>query len=169
VPPAGVAAAIRQRVTSIDRDLRVPRLRTMNEVVDARMKTPRFNLVLFLGFGGAALLLAALGTYALLSYLVAQRTREIGIRLAIGAAPSQVLRAVIGRGLVLAGAGAMFGLAATLALGRSVSSLVVGVSPHDPPTLLATVGVLLVVAAIACAWPAWRASRLNPALTLTAE
>jgi putative ABC transport system permease protein len=169
VPPASVAAAIRARIKAVDSDLRVGGVRTMQEVVDSRMKAPRFNLVLFLSFGGAALLLAALGTYALLSYLVAQRTREIGIRLAMGAAPSRVLRAVIGRGLMLAGAGSLLGLVATLALGKSVSTLVVGVSPHDPLTLSATVGVLLLVSTVACAWPAWRASRVDPAVTLGAD
>jgi len=154
---------------SIDRDLDVKRIRTMQEIVDSRMKAPRFNLVVLFSFGTAALVLAAIGTYALLSYLVAQRTREIGIRLALGADPGRVRRGVIGRGLALACAGATIGLIATLALGRAVSTLVVGVSPRDPLTLAATVVLLLLVALVACAWPAWRASRVNPALVLGAE
>jgi len=169
VPAASVAPSIRARVNSIDRDLDVKRIRTMQEIVDTRMKAPRFNLVLLFSFGTAALVLAAIGTYALLSYLVAQRTREIGIRLALGADPGHVRRGVIARGLSLACAGATIGLVATLALGRAVSTLVVGVSPRDPLTLAMTVVVLLLVALVACAWPAWRASRVNPALVLGAE
>ncbi len=169
VPAASVAPSIRSRLQSIDRDLDVKRIRTMQEIVDNRMKAPRFNLVLLFSFGTAALLLAAIGTYALLSYLVAQRTREIGIRLALGADPGRVRRGVIARGLTLACAGATIGLVATLALGRTVSTLVVGVSPRDPLTLATTVVVLLLVSLVACAWPAWRASRVNPALVLGAE
>jgi ABC-type antimicrobial peptide transport system permease subunit len=138
-PRRAVAPSIRARVNSIDRDLDVKRIRTMQEIVDTRMKAPRFNLVLLFSFGTAALVLAAIGTYALLSYLVAQRTREIGIRLALGADPGHVRRGVIARGLSLACTGATIGLVATLALGRTVSTLVVGVSPRDPLTLAMTV------------------------------
>jgi putative ABC transport system permease protein len=169
VPAASVAPAIRARVKAIDRDLEVNSIRTMQDLVDSRMKTPRFNLVLLLSFSVAALLLAAIGTYALLSYLVAQRTREIGIRLALGADRGQVLRSVISRGVSLALAGAAIGIVAALVLGRTVSTLVVGVSPRDPVTLGSTVVILLIVALVACAWPAWRASRVDPVLVLSAE
>ena len=169
ISAASVAPAIRARIKAVDRDLEVNSIRTMQDLVDSRMKAPRFNLVLLLSFSVAALALAAIGTYALLSYLVAQRTREIGIRLALGADPGQVLRAVVSRGLLLALAGAAIGIVAALFLGRAVSTLVVGVSPRDPLTLASTVLVLLVVAVAACAWPAWRASRVNPAMVLGAE
>ena len=169
VPAASVAPAIRSRVKAMDRDLEVRTIRTMQEIVANQMKAPRFNFVLLASFGLAALALAAIGTYALLSYLVAQRTREIGIRIALGAEPGNVLRGVVSRGLVLAGAGAVIGLLATLALGRMVSTLVVGVSPRDPLTLASTVLTLLVVAIAACVVPAWRASRVNPVMVLGAE
>jgi putative ABC transport system permease protein len=169
VSAASIAPAIRSTIKAIDRDLDVRTIRTMQDLVASQMRAPRFNFVLLASFGIAALVLAAIGTYALLSYLVAQRTREIGIRLALGADPTKVLRGVVARGLALAGSGAAIGLVATLALGRSVATLVVGVSPRDPLTLAGTVLVLLVVAIVACAWPAWRASRVNPAMVLGAE
>jgi putative ABC transport system permease protein len=169
VPASTVAPVIRARVKALDRDLEVRTIRTMQDIVANQMKAPRFNFILLASFGLAALALAAIGTYALLSYLVAQRTREIGIRMALGAEPWNVLRGVVSRALVLAGAGAAIGLVATLALGRVVSTLVVGVSPRDPLTLAATVLTLLIVAVAACVWPAWRASRVNPLLVLGAE
>jgi predicted permease len=169
VPAGIVMPAIRSRIKAIDRDLEVRTIRTLGDLVANQMKAPRFNFILLASFGASALFLAAIGTYALLSYLVAQRTREIGIRLALGAEPGKVLLNVVTRGLTLAGMGAAIGLIATLALGRTVSTLVVGVSPRDPLTLALTVLVLFAVALVACAWPAWRASRVNPVMVLGAD
>ncbi|MGH7616988.1 MAG: ABC transporter permease [Gemmatimonadaceae bacterium] len=169
VSQAAVAAAIRSRVRAIDRDLEVKTIRTMDDVVDRHLEASRFDFVLISSFAAAALVLAAIGTYALLSYFVAERTREIGIRMALGANAGRVRREIASRGLALAASGVAIGLAATLALGRTVASIVAGVSSHDPMTLIAAAAALLLVATLACVWPAWRASRVDPALVLTAE
>jgi putative ABC transport system permease protein len=120
-------------------------------------------------FGIAALFFAGVGTFGLLSYLVSQRTREIGIRYALGAQRRDVILAVVGRGLLLAGLGTSIGLAVTLAAGGAMRALVVGVSVSDVPTLAATTLVLLVVAVTACLVPALRASRVNPIVALNSE
>ena len=169
VPPGTVAGAIRSAVTAIDGDLDARRITTMHEQMDRELASPRFYATLIVTFGAVALLLAAIGTYGLLAYTVTLRRREIGIRLAIGARRGDVVRDVAYRGLRMVGAGLAVGLSAYIALGRSLASLAPGIPPHDPWTLAATTGVLLVVALAACAMPAWRASRVDPAMTLGAE
>jgi ABC-type antimicrobial peptide transport system permease subunit len=115
------------------------------------------------------LLFAAIGTYGLLSYVVSQRTREIGIRLALGAEPARILAAVVRGGLLLALPGVVVGLVLTLMAGRFMRSLVVGVSLTDPVTLGGAGVLLLIVAAVACFIPGWRASRVDPVVTLTSD
>jgi predicted permease len=166
VPPAGVAAAITARMKAVDRDLEARGIETLPEQMSRALTTPRFTMLLVTGFGAAALILAAIGTYGLLSYVVSQRRREIGIRLALGARPGQVLRSVVRRAVTLASAGVCVGLAATLIGGRAIRSLVVGVPWYDPATLAASACILLAVAAVAALVPALRASRVDPLTTL---
>jgi ABC-type antimicrobial peptide transport system permease subunit len=112
------------------------------------------------------LLLAAIGTYGVLSYMVAERRREIGIRMALGAAQSNVLTQVMKQGVVLTTIGIVAGLAGAFALNRLIASLLFGVQPTDAPTMVAVVATITSVAAVACWLPAWRASRLDPNIVL---
>src|SRR6185503_15275148 len=121
------------------------------------------------GFAGAALLIAALGVYGMLSYSVSSRLREIGVRLALGAAPDRMVRFVLGEGLRLAALGVLIGLAAALAAGRVTRSVVVEVSPADPRILGAVAAAMLAVAAVAALLPARRASAVDPMVVLRQE
>lgn len=118
------------------------------------------------GFAGLALLLAAIGTYGVLSYMVAERRREIGIRMALGADQSSVLSNVMKQGLTLTSIGIVVGLAGAFALNRRISSLLFGVQPTDTTTLVGVVATITLVAAVACLVPAWRASRTDPNVVL---
>lgn len=169
VAPAMLETQLRSRMKDIDRDMGMSTIRTMPEILDGQLNTPRFEMLLLQSFGLLALVLAAVGTYGLLAYLVALQRREIGIRLAIGAQRNQIVGAVLARGLRLAGLGIAAGLLAFLTLGRWVASLAPGVSMRDPGTLAVTSLVLAGVAAVACAVPAIRAGRVDPAMTLGAE
>lgn len=169
VPPATVVATIRARLAAIDGDLQPGGVATLAERRDRELLRPRFTVVLVTSFGLAALVLAAIGTYGLLAYLVSQRTRELGIRLALGAQRAQIVGMVLRLGGVLAVVGLSLGLAATLVLGTAMRDLVSGVSTRDPLMLGASGVVLLLVSLVACAVPAWRASRVDPLATLGAE
>jgi ABC-type antimicrobial peptide transport system permease subunit len=126
-------------------------------------------MLLVSAFGVAALFFAGVGTFGLLSYLVSQRTREIGIRYALGARRRDILLAVVGRGVALAALGTGIGIAVTLATGGALRALVVGVSVSDAATLATTALTLLLVAVVACLLPALRASRVNPVIALNSE
>jgi predicted permease len=169
LPPASLAAAITARLKSIDSDLEPGSMRPYSELISRQLTRPRFTMLLLVAFGGAALLLAAVGVYGLLAYVVSMRSREIAIRLALGAQRSQVLADVVARGFRLAALGSVVGVGAALALGRTLTTLVSGVSSRDPFTLAGSVVVLLAVAIGACLIPARRASRLDPAAVLSAE
>ena len=134
-----------------------------------RLKTPRFDMAVLLTFAVAALVLAAIGTYGLFAYHIARRTREIGIRIALGAAPRTILGAVVRDGLMLGLLGIGFGVAASLMLSRVVRGLVAGISTIDPIALGASALVLILIALAACLAPARRASSVDPAVTLAAE
>jgi ABC-type antimicrobial peptide transport system permease subunit len=152
-----------------DRAVPVVRLRDMNEVFAESIRRPRLLAQLLGGFAGLALLLAAIGTYGVLSYMVAERRREIGIRMALGAERGVVLGQVLRQGLTLAGVGVAAGLAGAFVLTRLVASLLFGVKPTDPMTIAAVVGTIAAVAAIASLLPAWRASRVDPIVVLRDE
>ena len=169
VTPASVAGVIRSRVRAIDRDLDPASVRTMPELMVSELKKPKFTMLLVVAFGGAALLLAAIGTYSVLSFVVSQRTREIGIRLALGAQRREIIGDVAGAGLTLVGGGLAIGFVGSMIAGRALRGLVAGVSVGDPLTLVATTVVLVVVAAAACVLPAWRASRVDPLTALRTE
>jgi ABC-type antimicrobial peptide transport system permease subunit len=133
------------------------------------MTYPRFRAVVFGAFAGIALLLAAAGLYGVLSQMVAQRRQEIGVRMALGARPVQVLRLVLVAGGVPVLSGLMLGLAGAVVLGRWSEALLYGVTPTDPGTIAAVVLILVLSAAVAIALPARRAARTNPIETLRAE
>jgi putative ABC transport system permease protein len=144
-------------------------VRPMAEVIGSSIAQPRFRTTLLSLFGAAALLLAAIGIYGVLAYTVAQQTREIGIRMALGANPGKVLRLVLGRGLRLAGFGTAIGILAALMLTQLLNSLLFGVSATDPVTFAAVAGLLLGVALLACYVPARRAMRVDPMVALRYE
>jgi predicted permease len=164
-PAPGVMASAPRILREIDPALPVE-VGTIEDAFDAALRGRRFNLTLIAAFGVVALGLAVLGTYGLIGYLVAQRTREIGIRLALGAAPSSVVRLIAGRGARLAGAGLIVGLGASLLLTGAVRGLLFAVSPTDPLSLASVAAVTAAAVVLASLVPAWRAARLSPIDTL---
>jgi putative ABC transport system permease protein len=167
--PMSLASPIRAQITDLDRDLVATSVETMEQRIAETTSGERIMTWLLGVFGGLALLLAALGVYAVISYSVIERTKEIGIRMALGARPAQVLRMVIRQGLRLAGAGVAIGLAAAWGLTQLLSDLLFGVEPTDLPTFLSLCAVLAAVAAAACYIPARRATQVDPLVTLKYE
>jgi putative ABC transport system permease protein len=167
--PMSLATAVRHEVASIDPNLPVAAIRPMTEVVAGAASTPRFTGLLLGLFATLALTLAAIGIYGVLAYLVSQRTREIGIRMAIGADRTAVLGLVISRGLWLALGGVAVGLAVSFVVARFVGSLLYQVQPIDPVTFVAVPVVLTIVALIASAVPARRAMQVDPMTALRTE
>ena len=169
LPPEELAASIRQAVTSLDRDVPVFSVQPMEKYVDQATEQSRLNMTLLALFGALALVLSSLGIYGVLSYVVSGRTQEIGIRMALGATRGDVLRLIVGYGMALAVTGIAIGLAASWAITRSLSSLLVGVSPHDPGTFTGIALLLVAIALIASYLPGRRATRVDPMITLRAE
>ena len=141
----------------------------MRDLVADDLAQPRFTMLLLASFAAAALLLAAIGLYGVIAFSVVQRTQEIGVRLALGARQSDVLRLVMRRGMLLTATGLAIGMTAALALGQVVGGLLYGVTSHDPATLLAVALFLAAVAMLATYLPARRASRVDPMVALRAE
>jgi predicted permease len=166
LPPATLRTTLDAIVREADASVPIVRLREMEDVFEASIERPRLLAQLLGGFAMLALLLAAIGTYGVLSYMVAERRREIGIRMALGADQGSVLSQVMKQGLVLTSIGIAIGLAGAFALNRVIASLLFGVQPTDPATLAAVVATITLVAAIACWLPAWRASRVDPNIVL---
>jgi len=167
--PAFLETALRTRLASIDSELRLSRTSTMDQLISSSLKRPRFNLVLLGIFAGSALLLAAVGIYGVMSYMVEQQTREIGIRTALGARRSDILKLVIGRGLAMALVGVGIGVLAAFALTRFLASLLYGVTVADPLTFTGVAFLLLLVVAFACYLPARRATKVDPLVALRYE
>jgi putative ABC transport system permease protein len=163
---ASLAPAVRDAIWSVDKDQPIVRVATMDDLLDASAAERRFALILFEAFALAALVLAAAGIYGVLAGHVAERTREIGVRSALGATRGNILGLVLRQGLLLAAIGVVIGLAGAAAASQSISAMLFATSPLDPVTYLGVVVLLAVVAAIACAIPAWRAARVDPAVTL---
>jgi putative ABC transport system permease protein len=167
--PGAAVRAARQEVLAMDAALPFRDPGTMQDLLDTHTIRPRFYLMLLAIFAGLAVALAAVGLYGVVAYLVAERRREIGVRMALGARAGQVVGLVMRQGLVPAGAGAAVGLAAALATGRVIQGLLFGITPTDTVTLIATTAVLLTVVVLACLLPARRATRIAPASALRAE
>ena len=167
--PLSVAGAVRGEIRQMDASVPVGNVRSMNEVVATALATPRLTGFLLGAFAAIALALAAVGIYGVLAYLVSQRTREIGIRLAIGADRSQVLGMVLRHGLWLAAVGVVLGLIGAFALTRLMQSLLYEVRPNDPITFVAVAAALLLIALMASFLPAWRATRVSPTIALRAQ
>jgi putative ABC transport system permease protein len=167
--PLALAAPVRREVAALDPDLAVANLRTLERVVAESVGDRRFTMLLLGLFGAVALALAAIGIYGVTAYGVAQRTREMGIRLALGAAPGAVRSLVVGEGVRLALIGLAAGLALALAGARALRSQLYGIGSADPATYVGLSAVLLLVAVLATYLPARRATRVDPAITLRAE
>jgi putative ABC transport system permease protein len=168
-PVAAVAAAARDRVRAIDADVQVMRVVPFGEFLDKPLARPRFNAFVTSVFGVAALLLAAIGLYAVMAVHVRQRFAEIGLRIALGANASDVRRLVLGEGLWLASLGAIAGLAASIAGTRMLRGFLFDVHPLDPATLVASALLLIGASALASYFPARRASRVDPVAMLRAD
>jgi predicted permease len=166
LPPASLSQSIEGVIREADRTVPVVRLREMDAVFAESIQRPRLLAQLLGAFAGLALLLAAIGTYGVLSYMVAERRREIGIRMALGADQTSVMGQVMKQGLTLTTIGIVVGLAGAFGLNRLIASLLFGVQPTDPATLVAVIATITLVAAIACWIPAWRASRVDPNVVL---
>jgi putative ABC transport system permease protein len=159
---------MREAVRSLDPQLPV-KFRTLDQVLSSSLDQRRFSLVIFGVFGAAALLLAAMGIYGVTSYAVAQRTQEIGIRMALGAQMRDVLKLVLRNGMSLAFVGAAIGLAGAYAVTRVMSNLLFEVVPTDFATFVAVSAILIIVALLACFIPALRATKVDPLVALRYE
>jgi predicted permease len=165
-PLSTLSPGISKALGSLDSSLPIVKLRTMDDVFGDSVSRPRFITLLLGIFAGLALVLAAIGTYGVLSYLVNQQAQEIGIRIALGASRNNVLSLVLGKGLTLTAIGLVLGVAGALALGKYMRTLLFAVSPTDPITLTAVVVVMALVAVAACLVPALRATKVDPITTL---
>lgn len=167
--PLSVAAAVQKQIASLDKDLPVANIRTMDQIVSTSLEQRRLTMGLFIGFAVIALLLAAIGVYGVVSYSVTQRTHELGIRVALGASWSDVLRLILKQGIALATIGVVVGIAAALALTRLMSSLLFQVGTTDLLTFVSVAGTLVVVVLLACYVPARRATKVDPLEALRSE
>lgn len=166
---ASVAAAVRQAVWSVDKDQPVTNVRTMDQVFAAAISQERFQALLLGLFAALALILACVGLYGVISYAVAQRTHEIGVRMALGAQPGDVLKLVLRQGMGLTIAGLVVGIAIGAVATRVLSDMLFGVTPRDPLTFIGVPALLLLVAFLACYIPARRATRIDPLVALRYE
>ena len=164
-----VESSIHNVVREMDPSLPVYNLKSMNDVVSKSMVQPRFLALLLATFSGIALFLAAIGIYGVMAYSVAQRTQEIGVRMALGAQPLHVLKLIFGQSLMMLLMGTAIGLAGAFALTRLMSTLLFGVTATDPLTYVSVVGILTFVALLACYIPARRAAKVDPLIALRYE
>ena len=167
--PLGIAEEVRQQIWAVDKDEPVSEVMPLSDLVDTSVASSRMQTTVLGGFAALGLLLSALGIYAVLSFAVNQRTQEIGVRLALGAKPGDVLKMVVGDGLRLFAMGLAVGVAAALALSRLMSHLLFGVSAGDPTSYVSVMAILAVVTLLACYLPARRAMRVQPMSALRYE
>jgi predicted permease len=168
-PPEGMTGEMQSAVRSLDNGLAVYGVRTIPQIVSDSMTDTNYQTILLGALAGLALVLAAVGTYGVMSFVVTQRTNEIGIRMALGAGRGQVLWMVLRQGLGMTAAGIAMGIAGTLALTRLLTDFLYGVKPGDPLTLAAVCIVMATVALAACVIPAMRATRVDPSIALRYE
>jgi predicted permease len=166
---AHLAAAVTREVRGLDPDLPVYGMRTMKDRVDESVSRRRFSMLLLSLFAGLALVLGIVGTYGVMAYQVSQGTRELGIRLALGAAPGRVLAFVLRRGMAIALPGVALGVVGALALSRLLRSMLFGIETTDPLTFLVVPAVLVLAALGASYMPARRAARIDPCVSLRSE
>ena len=167
--PAAQTAAVRGVLRSIDANVPVIDTQTVEQMLYASLGSRRFNMFLLGNFAAVALLLSSVGLFGVMAYLVSQRTREIGIRLALGAHPRDIFRLVIGRGMLLAVIGAAVGLVAAFGLARYLETLLFQIKPHDGLAFTAATVLLLGVTLLACWLPARRATKVDPLVALRHE
>jgi predicted lysophospholipase L1 biosynthesis ABC-type transport system permease subunit len=163
---ASTVTSARNAIRAVDADLPIANFRPLASLVDDSVAQPKFSMLLLAAFGAFALILACVGIYGVVSYSVAQRTREIGVRVALGASRSNIFGMIGGQGARLAGLGIAIGIAAALGVTRMMSSFLYEVRPADPATFAAVCVILLSVAALACYLPARRATRVDPLVAL---
>jgi ABC-type antimicrobial peptide transport system permease subunit len=166
---ASFVAEIRQAIWSVNANIPVAEERTVRDLYAGSLARTSFTLVLLAIAGSMALALGVIGIYGVIAYVVSQRTREIGIRSALGAEPRQLKGMILRHGLALGAVGIVVGLGAAVALGRFMSSLLFGISPMDPVAYLAALGLILAASALASYLPACRAARIDPVETLRAD
>jgi ABC-type antimicrobial peptide transport system permease subunit len=167
--PAVLAAAVRTAVWSVDKDQPVVRIATMSDLVTASAAERRFALILFEAFALATLVLAAAGIYGVLTGNVAERSREFGVRTALGASRGNIIGLVVHQGAMLTGSGIVIGLLGAVAASSAIAAMLFGISPLDPVTYVGVIANLCGVSVLACLIPAWRAVRIDPASTLRSE
>jgi putative ABC transport system permease protein len=167
--PLSIIPSLRKAIASVDPELAMQEVQPLERVIDASWARHRFDALLFSGFGISALLLAASGIFAVLSYAVATRAREFGIRMALGADARRVLLHVVREGMVFPLVGLVVGVLASLAVTRLLQSSLYSVSPWQPRVFMSTAALLAVVAALACVIPAWRATRVDPSEALRSD
>ena len=167
--PAAMLPALRHAIWSVDKDAPITDVYTMDQIVSDSVAEPRYQAVLLGSFGGLGLILAMVGIYGVISYSVTQRTREIGVRMALGAQPHSVLRMILREGMFLAAAGIVAGIGGALALGRVLRSLLFEIKPTDPATFISVSITLALVAFAACYLPARRAMKVDPIVALRYE
>jgi putative ABC transport system permease protein len=166
---ASLVPAIRSAIWSVDKDQPIVRVATMQTLVTASQAQRRFAMIIIEAFALVALLLAATGLYGVLAGSVTERTREIGVRVALGATPAVILGLVVREGLGLTLVGIAGGMLGAVAASRALISLLFGISWLDPTTYVEASAVLVGISIIACWLPAWRAAQVDPAITLRAE
>jgi putative ABC transport system permease protein len=160
---------VRASLRSIDPNVPLSAVSSMETLFEQSMGPRRFNLYLLSAFAGVALALAAIGLFGVMAYLVSQRTREIGVRLALGATRREVFRQILGRGMTLAVVGAAIGVVAAMGLSQVMETLLFSVSRRDPVTFLAVPAALVMVAGLACYLPARRAMHVDPVVALRVD
>jgi putative ABC transport system permease protein len=167
--PAALLSTLRNEMRALNKDVPVYSVQTMTERIGGQIAADRMIAVLLSIFGGAALLLASIGVYGVMGYSVAQRTREIGIRMALGAERIDIVKLIVRQGLTLVLIGAGVGLAISFALTRVLKNLLFGVSATDPLTFSVIVALMIVVGLLACYLPARRATKVDPLVALRYE
>jgi ABC-type antimicrobial peptide transport system permease subunit len=167
--PQAIVAAVKKEIRELDPDLPLYNVRSMTQRVDESLARRRFTMLLLAVFAALALALAAVGIYGVIAYLVSQGRREIGIRIALGAMPRDILRLVLGQGSALTLAGVIVGLAGAFGFARFISSLLFGITATDALTFTAVPLLLIMIALLATYIPARRAARVDPVITLRCE